>query len=70
MWPKLEPNVVITDCWCVCSGTMHAPSAVSVCTVRDREGKGGGGLSIHTMYSHSGKAYRSREMDSMSGYHT
>lgn len=53
---------------------MHAPSAVSVCTVRDREGAGGvegkGGISIPTMYSHSGKAYRSREMDSMSGYHT
>lgn len=27
-------------------------------------------LSVHTIYSHSGKAYTSREMDSMSGYHT
>lgn len=32
--------------------------------MRERE------LSIHIIHSHSGKAYRFKEMDSMSGYHT
>lgn len=72
---KTVLDVVITDCWCVCSGTMHAPSAMNVCIVREREGRERGRerereLSVHTIYSHSGKAYRSREMHSMSGYHT
>lgn len=34
---KTVLDVVITDCWCVCSGTMHAPSAMNVCIVRERE---------------------------------
>lgn len=47
---------------------MHAPSAMNVCVKRKRKGEGE--LSVHTMHTHSGKAYRFREMDSVSGNHT
>lgn len=52
---------------------MHAPSAMNVC-IEEREGgrerERVRDLSVHTIHSHSGKAYRFRGMDSMSGYHT
>lgn len=72
---KTELDVVRTDCWCVCSGIMHAPSAMNVCIVCivsewERETERERELSVHTIYSHSGRAYRSGGMDSMSGYHT
>lgn len=34
---KTVANVVITDCWCVCSGTLYASASE-----REREEEGGG----------------------------
>lgn len=68
-WRKTEANVVITDCWCVCSGTLYA-SASERERKRGRKAGKERELSLHTIYSQWGKAYRSRKMDSTSGYHT
>lgn len=46
---KTEVNVVITDCWCVCSGILYASASE-----REREGGREAGkereLSLHTIY--------------------
>lgn len=49
---KTVVNVVITDCWCVCSGTLYASASE-----KEREGGKEGEierereLSLHTIYS-------------------